>query len=244
MKKSSMLNNLNWKILLIRLLVNTIAIILVAILMPNIYFVQISLINVLIIGLTLGILNALLKPILMLLTAQLFFATFGLLVILINALILYLLARFFPQILVVHGLLWALIGGAVLGLVSNALENLLGVYPPIVPDQETELRRQIEEKSVSPMQNLIGSKSPRLSPSVDTQSLEEIRAAQATLDVIGKQASSAESTGDEKQPAGEGSEPDEATHSPSTPQPTQDSHKASSDETIPPDAGDNHGGAA
>lgn len=129
MKKLPFLKHYNWKIILIRILVSAFAIGLVAFLIPQIYFVKITLVNLLIIGLALGILNALVKPALMFLTAQLFFATFGLLIILINAFLLYLLDRIFPSIFVVQSLLWVLIGGALLGLVGNSFENLLGVYP-------------------------------------------------------------------------------------------------------------------
>lgn len=243
MKKTSILNNLNWKILLIRLLVNAIAIILVAILMPNIYFVQFSLINVLIIGLVLGLLNAFLKPVLMFLTAQFFFATFGLMVILINTLFLYLIARWFPQILVVHGLIWAFIGGAVLGLVSNTLENLLGVYPPIVPEDDLALRKQIEEKSASPMQNLIGDNTKRLSSSVDTQSLGDVQAAQAALDVLNNQALD-ETVAGKKQPAPVTPETTPEAKPKSQPSSGQDGEEDTGNETTPPGRLDNDAGAS
>ena len=115
MKKPSFLSHFNWKILLIRILVNAFAIGLVALLIPQIYFVDITLVNALIVGLVLGILSALLKPALMFLTGQLFFATFGLLLILINSFLLYMLDWIFPQIFFVESLFWALIGGALLG---------------------------------------------------------------------------------------------------------------------------------
>lgn len=188
MKKPSFLSHFNWKILLIRILINAFAIGLVALLIPQIYFVDITLVNALIVGLVLGILSALLKPALMFLTGQLFFATFGLLLILINAFLLYMLDWIFPQIFFVESLFWALIGGALLGLVSNALENLFGVYPPIVPVEEFTLRQQITAQSVSPLQSLVGSPAKLVSPSVDTQSLQDIQAAQAALQLINENA--------------------------------------------------------
>jgi putative membrane protein len=194
MKKPTFLSHFNWKILLIRIMVNAFAVGLVALLVPDIYFVEFTLLNALIIGLALGILNALVKPALMFLTAQFFFATFGLLVILINAFILVMLDWIFPQIFYVQGLLWAIIGGALLGLVSNALENLFGVYPPIIPNEEVALRQRILAQSVSPIQSLVGSPTKRISPDVETQSLEELQAAQATLQLINENAPPPEST--------------------------------------------------
>lgn len=191
MKKPHFLQHLNWKILLIRILVNAFAIGLVALLVPQIYFAKITLLNVLIVGLALGILNALVKPALMFLTAQLFFATFGLLVILINALLLYLLDWIFPQVFVVQSLLWAIVGGAILGLVSNTLENFFGVYPPIVPGGDAALVQRIREQSVSPLQSLVGDPVKRIGPAVETQSLAEFQAAKAALDLLEQSAPAA-----------------------------------------------------
>jgi putative membrane protein len=193
MKKLPLLKHYNWKIILIRILVSAFAIGLVALLIPQIYFTKITLMNLLIIGLALGILNALVKPALMFLTAQLFFATFGLLILLINAFLLYLLDWIFPSIFVVQSLLWALIGGALLGLVSNSLENLFGVYPPIVPTEDEALRQRIKAQAISPLQNLVSGSTRLVSPTVETQSLADVQAAQAALELINGKTSPPES---------------------------------------------------
>jgi putative membrane protein len=183
MPKIPLHKHFNWKILLLRILINALAIAATALLLPKIYFTQLSVVNILIIGIALGLLNAIIKPLLLFLTAQLFFATFGILVILINTVILYLIGFFFPNIFTVDGFGWALVGGTVLGLIGNSLENLLGLTPPIVPDEERELKQRITEQNASPIQQWM--KQPKPIPSnVDTQSIEEVTAARAALDVI------------------------------------------------------------
>jgi len=98
-------------------------------------------------AITLGVLNALVKPVLQTLTLQFIFVTFGLVVVLMNALILLLLSALFPARFAVDNVLWALAGGLVLGLLSSFLESLLGLTMPIVPDEPVELRRQLEEQA-------------------------------------------------------------------------------------------------
>jgi len=178
-----------WKILLIRILVNGGSLILTALIIPDIYFkpkptpLQ-SLLAILIISIGLGILNAVVKPIILLLTGQFIFATFGLLVILVNTLNIYLLARFFPNFFVVSSFFWAVVGGAVLGLVSNALENLLGLTPPIVPEEDLELRKRVEARQHARLVNLVAKPETVVQHNVETQSVSEVTAAKAALDTL------------------------------------------------------------
>jgi len=94
---------------------------------PKIYFVDKSVWNWLLMAFMLGVLNALLKPILQFLTLQFIFVTYGLVIVLVNTLILLLLSWLFPTRFEVGNLLWALVGGLVLGLLSS-----LGDQPPDV----------------------------------------------------------------------------------------------------------------
>jgi putative membrane protein len=121
-----------WKLLLLRLVVNTLALLVVAIIVPNIYFVDRQLIVLLIAGALFGLLNTIVKPIFQFLTLRLLFASYGLVVVFINALMLLLLGRLFPRTLAVDGFFWALVGGALIGIVSSFFENLLGVNPPFL----------------------------------------------------------------------------------------------------------------
>jgi putative membrane protein len=142
-----LLKQFNWRFLLVRLLVNALALAITAAVTPKIYFVDRSIWSWLLIAVMLGILNALLKPVLQFLTLQFIFVTYGLVIVLVNTLLLLLLSFLFPDRFAVDNLLWALVGGLVLGLVSSFLESLLGLTVPIVPEEEAALRRRLEEQA-------------------------------------------------------------------------------------------------
>jgi putative membrane protein len=178
------IKQLQWKIILIRILINGGALLLVALLIPQIYFTNRTITALLLTAIGLGILNAIVKPIVLLLTGQLIFATFGLLVILVNALMIYLLGWLFPNIFEVNSFLWAVVGGAVLGLVSNALENLFGLTPPIVPEGNFELRRRIENEKQASLAKLVVKQETVIKHNGETQSVSELVAAEAALEVL------------------------------------------------------------
>jgi putative membrane protein len=145
-RKIPFIRNFNWRILLLRILINAAALFLTAALVPKIYFVDRSLVSLLLLALGLGLLNAFLKPVLQVLTLRFIFASYGLIVILINTLILYLLAFFMPERFAVDGFLWALVGGALIGAIGSVLESLLGVTAPIVGDRYPSVRTKIKEE--------------------------------------------------------------------------------------------------
>ena len=139
------IHNFNWRILLLRILINAVALLLAAALLPSIYFVDRSLATLFLMAFALGVLNAFVKPIIQVLTLRFIFASYGLIVVLINTLMMYLLAFLFPERFAVDKFIWALVGGALIGLVGGLLESLLGVTPPIVADSYPELRAKVRE---------------------------------------------------------------------------------------------------
>ena len=147
MRIGRFLRQFNWRFLLVRIVVNAIAVAITAAVTPKIYFVDKSAWSWLLISVMLGVLNALLKPILQVLMLQFIFVTYGLVLVVVNTLILLLLSFLFPARFAVDNLLWALVGGLVLGLLSSFLESLLGLTMPIVPDELLELRHRLEEQA-------------------------------------------------------------------------------------------------
>lgn len=97
-------------------------------------------------ALALGVLNAVVKPIVQILALRFIFATGGLVVILINTAMWLLLSWLFPKLIAVDGIIWALLGDAVLGLASTFLENLLGMSQPIVSEKYPELRQRVKDR--------------------------------------------------------------------------------------------------
>jgi putative membrane protein len=128
----------NWRMLLVRTLVNALALMVIVIL-PDIRFVDRTLLSILVIAIILGILNAVVKPIIQFLTLRFIFITYGFAVVIINTVILLLLDFIVKDRFAVDSLFWAIIGAALMGLVSSFFENLLGLQVPIFPDDAGEL---------------------------------------------------------------------------------------------------------
>jgi putative membrane protein len=147
MKLDRFFKQFNWRFLLVRIVVNALALAGTAAFLPKIYFVDKTWGSWLLMALMLGVLNALLKPVLQFLTLQFIFVTYGLVIVLVNALLLWLLSILFPNRFAVDSIWWLLIAGLVLGLLSSFLESLFGLTMPIVPDEPPTLRHQIEEQA-------------------------------------------------------------------------------------------------
>lgn len=130
---------LNWKIILLRILINGFSLAVIALLLPNIAINRENLLlNLLILGVALGVLNALVKPIIQFLTLSLIFVSYGIVVVIINAAILAILSWLFPDLIRIDRILAAFLGGAIIGLLSLFLEYTLGISPPIVDDAVLE----------------------------------------------------------------------------------------------------------
>ncbi|MCL5998895.1 MAG: phage holin family protein [Chloroflexi bacterium] len=112
---------------LIRVIVSAVAIAVTAAVLPGIRVVNNDIGTLLILGLIFGIVNALIKPIVALLTCPFVILTLGLFVLVINGLMLLLTASLSGGRLMVDGLLWAIIGGIIMGIVNMVLEAALGV---------------------------------------------------------------------------------------------------------------------
>jgi putative membrane protein len=138
--KFSFVRNFKWKILLLRIFANAVTLALVAILVPDIYFTDRSLPSLLLVAIGLGIVNALIKPVIQFLTLPFIFASYGLVLVLINGLVLWLVSVLFHNRFAVTNFWWALFGGALMGLASSFLESLLGVTPPIVPEATADAK--------------------------------------------------------------------------------------------------------
>jgi putative membrane protein len=123
-------NALNWKVILVSLLVNTLVIAVTLLLLPGIRITAFRFGTFFLLAIGLGLLQTFIKPILQLLTIRLLFVTYGLVLVVMNALLLWLLARF-SDVLVIDSLLAALLGGFVIGILGTFLDYLFGVIPPL-----------------------------------------------------------------------------------------------------------------
>ena len=112
---------------LLRVIINAIAIAITASILPGIHVVNQDLGTLLIIGLIFGIVNALVKPLLSLLTCPFIILTLGLFILVINGAMLLLTANLSGGRLIIDGFWWAVLGGIIMGIVGLVLESVLGI---------------------------------------------------------------------------------------------------------------------
>ncbi len=110
---------------LIRSIVNGVALVITSQIVPGIA-TRGGLVSVLIIGVVFGIINAIVRPIVKLLSVPLIIVTLGLFILVINALMLLLTSAIVPNYLFVEGFWPAVLGGIVMGIINAILEAITG----------------------------------------------------------------------------------------------------------------------
>ncbi|HOC57567.1 MAG TPA: phage holin family protein [Verrucomicrobiota bacterium] len=106
--------------------INTLAVLVAVYIVPGIHFTDDSLLTPLITSLVLGILNAFIRPILMLLALPLLIYTLGLFTLVINALLLYFVSFLLAQHFAVDNFGAALLGALIISIVSLVLNLVTG----------------------------------------------------------------------------------------------------------------------
>jgi putative membrane protein len=117
---------------LIRVVINAVAVAIAAYLIPGIHVTN-DLVPLLLVGLILTLVNALIKPILMLLSCPFVLLTLGLFVLVVNGFVLQIADYFSGGALQVDSLWSAVLGGIVMAIVNMVLEGLLGEKPAEAP---------------------------------------------------------------------------------------------------------------
>ena len=129
---------------IMRWLVCALSLALTVVIVPHVYFSgDYRILSWLIISAMFGLLLAFIKPLVQLLLLPLIFVSFGLVIVFINTVIIWLLAIIFPGRFHVEHILWALLAGLVSGLLVVLFENVMGLTPPIVLGQPEALRIRI-----------------------------------------------------------------------------------------------------
>lgn len=112
---------------ILRVIVSAIAIAVTAALLPGISVAHNDILSFLLLGLIFGIVNALIKPIISILSCPLVILTLGLFMFVINGIMLMITAALSDGRLRVDGLGWAIVGGIIMGVVNVVLELVLGM---------------------------------------------------------------------------------------------------------------------
>ena len=112
---------------LLRLIVNAIALTVAATILPGIHIDQSNLGTLALVALIFGLVNAIVKPVLYILSCPLILLTLGLFALVINGLMLLLTDALAGGRFTVDGFWWAVLGGLVVGITSMILESMLGL---------------------------------------------------------------------------------------------------------------------
>lgn len=102
---------------LLQIVLNGVAVLVAAYLVPGISYTG-SLLSLLLVGLVIGLINLIVKPIVTMLSLPLIVVTLGLFYLVINGLMLWLAAWLLPHTLHVSGCGPAIVGGLVMALVN------------------------------------------------------------------------------------------------------------------------------
>lgn len=109
--------------ILIKILVNGLAVFATAYILPGVHVE--NFVTAIIVGVVLGIINAFVKPILVILTLPITIVTLGLFYLVLNALLILLVSQIVPGF-TIDSFWWALLFGFVMSVVSWLLNSLIG----------------------------------------------------------------------------------------------------------------------
>lgn len=125
----------NWRLMLFQAIANTIALGLTVLLLPGIHMAHDNYVTELLAsGVIFGLLNAFVRPILQFIMFRFLFITFGLVLVVINIIILWLLAALTPDRFQADSWLWLIVAGLLVGVLGLFIETLMGLQPPIIDD--------------------------------------------------------------------------------------------------------------
>ena len=122
----------NWRLFLIRFLSAGLAVVVTVVIVPGLGFNGWRWGEFTRIALIFGLLNATVKPLLQFLVLRFIFSTYGIVVVVINALLLLLLGAILNDTFEVYRPIALVLGGLVVGILGLIFETLLGATPPVL----------------------------------------------------------------------------------------------------------------
>ena len=123
---------------LLRLIINAAALAATAAILPGIHIQNDRIGTLLIVALIFGIVNAVLKPIFIIMSCPLIILTLGLFAIVINGIMLLITDAIAGDRFNIDGFWWAVLGGLIVGAIAGILENALGVNDKDKKDKDKD----------------------------------------------------------------------------------------------------------
>lgn len=121
---------------LLRLIVHMAALGVTAAILPGISIGDNSVWTLLLVALIFGLINAIFKPFLIIMSCPLIILTLGMFTLVINGLLLLLTDAIAGSYFNVDGFWWAVLGGLVVSIVSGIAEGLLGLHTGDEADED------------------------------------------------------------------------------------------------------------
>jgi putative membrane protein len=122
----------NWRLLLVRTLTSAVAVVFTVFVVPGLSFQHWRDGDFILVGIVFGLLVALVKPVLQFLALRYVVVSYGLVLVLVNAVLLWLLSVLLGHLIHARDLLAVLLGGLVVGVVGTLLDTIAGATPPIL----------------------------------------------------------------------------------------------------------------
>ena len=122
----------NWRLLLVRTLTSGVAVVVTVFVVPGLSFHDWRRGDFVLVGLVFGLLTALVKPVLQFLALRYVVVSYGLVLVVANAVLLWLLSVLLGHLLHASDLLAVLLGGLVVGVIGTFLDVIAGATPPIL----------------------------------------------------------------------------------------------------------------
>ena len=122
----------NWRLHLVRFVSAGVSVILAVVLVPGLSFTAWRWGQGLEIAVIFGLLNTFIKPILQFVSLRFIFSSFGVVIVVINAFLLWLLGATLDGRLVASSLLALLLGGALAGIIGGFFDALMGADYPML----------------------------------------------------------------------------------------------------------------
>ena len=129
---------------IVSIIVNGLAIGLTAAILPGIHIVPFGIGALALLGLVFGVINAIIRPVVNLLSLPITILSLGLWQLIINALLLY-LGSLFVSNLRIDNFWWALLGGVVMGIIGAILE---AIFKRIIPEESGARRGSWERTAM------------------------------------------------------------------------------------------------
>jgi putative membrane protein len=126
----------NPRLFLVRVLVSGVAVVATVAVVPGLAFSGWRGGEFLVVALTFAVLTAVVKPVLEFLALRFLVATYGFVIVVINAALLFVLAQVLDAFIVYDRLWQLLLGGVVVGLVGMVLETAAGATHPVLDTRE------------------------------------------------------------------------------------------------------------